>query len=199
LLQEKGVKLELPPEQSASINIMTGIEAGGSVTNTINGLHIHPISGYSGRLLRARADAAFAALRSFVASGGRFMVILNDMPHQDQTDFWQQVWQGGLALASGADLLLVVHAGPKANQQPHHDCPQPDERMVLPVSVEEDSSRDAHFWDDLVDAFRLSGIEEPYGPASAHLANNRDSILHMNMKLGTAIMNVKKGMARQKQ
>ncbi|HMO07971.1 MAG TPA: hypothetical protein PKD10_10040 [Paracoccaceae bacterium] len=198
LLSSVGVVAALPPEMQPSLSIMTDIEAGGDVNPTINGLTINFASGPAGRALRARAQAIFEAVQRFSNDGGRLMVQLNDMELAVQGDFWTQIWHAGLSQAAGAGGLLVVHAGPRANRHRHHDCPAPDLRLVLPECVEEDSERENHFWDDLIDAFEKEGIDGAHAAASVHLSNFRTSVLDLNANLGAAILSAKVGMARRK-
>jgi hypothetical protein len=152
----------------------------------------------SGRAFRARSNAVFEAMKRYIEAGGRFMVTVNDMPLSDQTEFWQQVWNAGLASASGKDMLLVIHAGPKAGGQMHHDSPPANERIILPDAVEEDSERDYQFFDDISDAFAKGGVETARVPANVHLENNRASILQINMKLSAAIMSAKIAQERRR-
>lgn len=198
LLAEAGIQVESPSEEQAPVQILKGVEVGGNMTTAINELHIDYAPALAGRALRARAEAVFEAIRNYVSGRGRLMVILNDMPIPDQTDFWQQIWNAGLSAAGGDSLLLVIHAGPKAGRRRHHDSPEPNERIILPDEIEDGSARDNHFFDDLVDAFSTNGVQEPTGPAGVHLENNRASILYINMKLSAAIMSAKKGQERRK-
>jgi hypothetical protein len=198
LLTEVGFPAKFPIEPTAPINILTDVEVGGNMTTNISGLHVNHGPGHSGRAFRERADAVFEALRHYIEGGGRFMVIVNDMPLADQTEFWRHVWNSGLSAAGGSAMLLVIHAGPKAGRRQHHDSPDANERIILPCAVEEDTDRDYQFFDDLSDAFAKAGIGEPGAPAGVHLENNRGSILLINMKLSAAIMSAKKAQERPK-
>lgn len=198
LLAEVGFRAEFPIEANAAVNILTEVDVAGNMTTNINGLHVNCGAGRSGRAFRERAEAVFEAVRRYVESGGRFMVIVNDMPLSDQTEFWQQIWNAGFSAAGGEDMLLLIHVGPKAGYQRHHDSPPASERIILPDSVEEDCDRDYQFFDDLSDAFANAGIGEPHVPAGVHLENNRASILKINMKLSAAIMSAKKAQERHK-
>lgn len=199
LLTEAGFPAKNTEGEPANVNILTDVDVGGNMITNINELTINNGTGAGGRAVRARAKAVFSAMQRYVESGGRFMVIVNDMAIPDQTDFWQQIWHGGLSAAGGDHMLLVIHAGPKAAQLQHHDSPEADERIVLPDSVEEDSMRDCQIFDDLIDAFKAAGIEEAGGPAGVHLENNRTSILDINTKLSAAIMSAKRGQERSTQ
>lgn len=192
LLTEAGFPAALPPATEGAVNILTDVAVTGNMTANISELHVNYGDGQGGRAFHARAVAIFDATRRYVECGGRFMVIVNDMPHADQTEFWEQVWNAGLSAAVGADALLVIHAGPKAKGLQHSDSPVAGERIILPDTVEEDTERDYHFFDDISDAFDKAGVESSRVPASVHLENNRASILQINMKLSAAIMSAKK-------
>jgi hypothetical protein len=198
LLELVGAAADMPEESHPNVHIMTDIEAGGDVNPSINGLTINLASSPVGRAHRARAKAIFEAVTRLSNTGGRLMVVLNDMALTAQHDFWTQVWNAGLADAIGESGLLVVHAGPRANRQTHHDCPQSDLRLVLPESVEEGSEREDHIWDDLVGAFENAGIDGAHAAASVHLSNFRNSIFDLNASLNGAILGAKAGMARHR-
>jgi|CXWL01.1.fsa_nt_gi hypothetical protein len=197
LLTEVGVNVELPAEDLTSLNILKDNEVGGTMSTTINDLQINYATARSGRALRARADAIFSAMKHYVAGGGRFMVEMNDMPLSFQTDFWRHVWPG-LSKAGGDALLLVIHAGPKAERRQHQESPRPDELIVLPEAVEPDSERADQFFDDLIEAFAAAGIKDPHTAAGVHLGNNRRSVLDINVDFSTAVMHAKIAQARQK-
>lgn len=188
LLSEVGFKPEIPEEASGPLKVLADNDVGGNMSSYIESLEINYGGFVSGRALRARTDAVFSAMKQYSESGGRFMVILNDMPIHEQNEFWSQVWNAGLSIAGGDRMLLVIHAGPKAKKQLHHDSPEPCERIVLPDSVEDGSERDGYFYDDIFDAFKDAGIAEPSSVAGVYLEAYRSSVLQINMKLSTAIM-----------
>lgn len=197
LLMDLGVAVGAPETEDASISILKDIEVAGDMEAHIHGLVVNQGGSPKDAYLRKRAKCTFAAVKLFVESGGRLMIILNDMPRKQQTDFWSQIWNAGLAEAAGDHAFLVIHSGPETDQRRHHDSPEPDIRIMLPETVEDGSERDDHFFDDLIDAFTSAGVGDAAGVAGVHLENNRFSILEVNLKLSAAVLAAKHAQKRR--
>lgn len=188
LLAEVGFPAKKIPTE---LKILTNNVVGHDLNVTIEGLTIHQGGGPKGIALRERTASVCAAMSRYVKAGGQFMITVNDAPILEQTDFWQQIWNAGLAEAGGGNLVLMIHAGPKAERQQHDESPEPNEIIILPDSVETDEIRCEHIYDDLIDAFTAAGVQDSVGSATVHLESNKQSVLQLHMKLSASIMAVK--------
>lgn len=191
LLTEAGFPAEEKQAERELLQILTDNDVDGDMTTTIENLTINQGGGPKVKALRARTTTVCAAMNGYVEAGGHFMIIVNDTPIAEQTDFWQQIWNAGLAEAGGGNLVLMIHAGPKAGRKQHHDSPEPNERITLPDSVETDETRCEHIYDDLIDAFTAAGVQDAVGSATVHLESNKQSVLQLHMNLSANIMAVK--------
>lgn len=193
LLGEAGFPAERADIEYKLINFVTENEVQGNMITTVTNNTFNLGSEASAQAQAARLASVCAAMRKFVEAGGHFMVVLNDTPLSKQSVFWQQIWNVGLSDAGRGGLLLVIHAGPKSEQQQHEDSPRASECLYLPDSVESDESRQDHIYDDLIDVFQRNDImsHEASAAAAAHLANNADSMSKLYSKLGATLMSLK--------
>lgn len=197
LLGEAGFAAEGKAEH-APLTLLSENTVKGNMTVNMVGVVLH--GGYirTDRLLRARVKSVCGAMRRYVDAGGHFMIVVNDAPISNQATFWREIWNDGLSHASGDNVLLIIHAGPKAGRLQHSESPSPDEVIYLPSSVESDDSRQDDIYDDLFTIFEKEGFHEPAECAAIHLSNNKSSIRQLHVQLSAAIMNVKKRTGEQK-
>jgi hypothetical protein len=176
----------------ASLSFLSDNDVRGNMTVTLTDVIVQPNSSWTADEFSGRLDAVCLALQNYLQSGGHFMIVVNDAPLVDQSEFWQRIWNAGLADAARGSVLLVMHAGPQARRQRHVDSPEPNLTLSLPDSLEADESRQDDIYDDLFSIFEREGFKEPAEAASLYLSNNKTSVRLMNMKLSTAIMDVKR-------
>lgn len=191
LLAGAGFPVDQTPVESQSICFVAGNEVEGDMNTTITGNTFNLGNGFHGRALATRRSSVCAAMRRYVARGGRFMITMNDAPLQDQSIFWQQLWNVGLSEAGGNNILLLIHAGPMAGRMKHQDSPVANVKIFLPDSIEGDETRQDDIYDDLVDIFEREGIPGAAGCAVTHLENNKNSVLQLHVKLSGVLMSTK--------
>lgn len=139
---------------------------------------------------RKRVAAICDGVRRFVAAGGRLMLVINDMPHNEQQPFWTRFWNAGLAEAGGENLLLIYFTGPKCGTVPHDDAPSADLHLRLPEAISGDQKREDEVYDDIIDVFRKSGLD---GGNSAVIA---ESILDL---CGESVLAIQEGLSKKLQ
>jgi hypothetical protein len=190
LLTDAGFPAERTQEEHYALNLFSGndLEQGDLTSNWTN-VTLHVGGLLAGAALRARVRAVSEAMCRYIACGGHFMIVVNDAPVSHQSEFWRDIWLGGLAEACGEKLLLVIHAGPRAGRRYHDDSPQLDERVFLPNSFEAEDSRQDDAYDDLFDVFKAEGFENPGESATLHLTGTMSSVRQLHVKLSAAIMN----------
>jgi hypothetical protein len=198
LLSAAGFASERAPERRFAIDLLSGNDIGGNFTANVENVSIQMGGALAGAALRDRVRVTSEAMRRYVACGGHFMIVVNDAPVVDQSEFWQEIWLGGLAEACGDALLLVIHAGPKARRQYHPESPQLDQRLFIPDSFETDDLRQDQVYDDLFDILKAEGFERPEETAGAFLTVTMSSVRQVHMKLSAVIMNKNKWSGEQK-
>lgn len=189
LLADAGFSPERTQEERYAIDLLSGNDVSGDLTATLTNVTLQVGSPLAGAAFRTRLRAVSEAMRIYVASGGHFMIVINDAPASDQSGFWQEIWLGGLAEACGDKLLLIVHAGPRAGRRYHTDTPARDRLLYLPSSFEAEDSRQDDVYDDLFDLFKTEGFECPEESAGTFLNATMSSVRLLHLRLSAALMN----------
>ncbi|MGJ4962954.1 hypothetical protein [Bradyrhizobium sp. HKCCYLRH3061] len=198
ILADAGFPDELDPADCASSgNIIANNSVDGNMTVAISNSTITINGRVDERALRARLKSTCAAMRRYVGAGGHFMFVVNDAPLEDQAEFWQRIWNAGLSAAVGENAVLVVGAGPKSGKRHHPDSPEPDELIVLPVSVETDEARQDVIYDDLVEVFQRNGVQGAEAAAQTYLSCHARSMLQLNMQLSATLLSIRNREARR--
>jgi len=178
-------------------NVVANNSVHGDMTVAIQGSTITINGRVDERALRARLESICAAMRKYVGAGGHFMFVVNDAPLADQAEFWQRIWNAGLSAAVGENAVLVIGAGPKSGKRHHPDSPEPDELIVLPISVLTDEVRQDVIYDDLVEIFQSNGIKGAESAAQTYLTCHAHSMLQLNMQLSATLMSIRNREARR--
>lgn len=191
LLADAGYVAEASDGDPLVQNYFSGNDIGGDMNITLTDVTFPTNSWLTAAVLSARLRVVCTTMKRFVESGGHLMIVVNDAEIRDQSEFWQRIWNAGLAEACGENVFLVIHAGPRARRRRHADAPEPDKTLFLPDSVEADDTRHDQMYDDLLTIFEREGFKEPGEAAVLYLSNNKSSVRHVNMRLSAAIMAVK--------
>lgn len=192
LLTDAGFAVEPIQQERYDIGILSGNDIGGDFTANVQNMTVHVSGSLARAAVRARVSATSEEMRRYVRCGGHFMIVVNDTPLAEQSEFWHEVWNRGLAEACVENVLLVIHAGPKSGRRFHTDSPPPSKRFVLPDSIEADDLRQDQVYDDLYDVFKAEGFNDPAESAGTLLSATMSSVLQIHMKLSAAIMNKNK-------
>lgn len=190
-LNEAGVGVDWDAQKVLVGDIASGnsAETGNidiSIENSVFGLDASPNG------IQKRLELVCNAMMQFVASGGRFMLIVNDMKPEDQGKVWKSIWNAGLHEAGGDHISLVYYVGPKCGQGPHEDAPGPEVAFKLPHNIEADDARQQDIYDDVIDILTASvdcSEEEAIGAAGALVDSNSDSVRRLHISLSKTIMN----------
>ncbi len=198
-LEEAGISIDWSQTQSGVGDVASGNQTGGDLDIAISGSVIINGMDVSAAGVQKRLNLVCEAMRQFVASGGRFMLVINDMEKQDQGKIWKAIWNAGLREAGGDRLSLVYFVGPKCGQAPHDDAPAPSVAFNLPHDIEADDTRQNEVYDDAVEILTDHGYspEEAAGAAGMLVDSNSHSVRRLHMGLSKAMMNwsVRKGVA----
>ncbi len=121
----------------------SGNTSQGDMDVTAN-IHVHTSDHSDAPAMRNRRVVAICnAMREFLA-GGRFMIVLNDMPSKDQAAFWRDLWEKGLKELVGDGLFLVKMIDENNERQGKHpDEPEPEQTTALPIEFDETRQLDA--------------------------------------------------------
>ncbi len=190
-LEEADIKVDWTQAQSGVGDVASGNQSDGDIDINIsdsvimNGMDASPAG------VQKRLNLLCDALRQFVASGGRFMLVVNDMKQQNQGKIWKAIWNAGFRDAGGDRLSLVYYVGPKCGQEPHDDAPSPDVAFTLPHSIEADETRQEEVYDDVVEILTARGYssDEAVSAAAMLVDSNSDSVRRLHMGLSNAMMN----------
>lgn len=198
-LEEAGIPIDWSQTQSGVGDVASGNQTGGDLDIAISDSVIINGMDVSAAGVQKRLNLVSEAMRQFVASGGRFMLVVNDMEKQDQGKIWKAIWNAGLREAGGDRLSLVYFVGPKCGQEPHDDAPAPSVAFKLPHDIEADDTRQNEVYDDVVGILTDRGYspEEAASAAGMLVDSNSDSVRRLHMGLSKAMMNwsVRKGVA----
>jgi hypothetical protein len=174
-------------ETGDALNILTENEFHSPTEINIDNLNINAAGPHHDPRARDKhVQEICERLKRFLTQGGRMMIILNPAPPSEQSEFWYQLWNRGLAALVSKGLLFIHMVDRSTGTPTFHDCaPEPDLTIDLPNKLDE--SRGDEAFDDLTDILvkELPGFapELIYAIVTTHLTNNEDSIkkLHDNL------------------
>ncbi|MDT8758035.1 hypothetical protein MZO42_04940 [Sphingomonas psychrotolerans] len=189
LLADAGFPAERACEGLYALNLFSGNDVAGDLRANLTNVTLQMDGPVAGAAFRGRVRAVSEAMCRYIASGGHFMIVINDTPIPDQAGFWHEIWLGGLAKACGDKLLVIVHAGPRAERRYHADAPVRDRILYLPDSFESDETRENDAYDDLFEVFKAEGFECPEESAGAYLDATLFSVRLLHLRLSAALMN----------
>lgn len=189
-LKEAGIGVDWDAHELSVGDIASGnsAETGNidiNISNSVFGMDASPNG------IQKRLELVCEATKQFVASGGRFMLIVNDMQRHDQGKVWKSIWNAGLCEAGGDHISLVYYVGPKCGQAAHDDAPVPNATFQLPHNIETDDARQDEVYDDI---FEILTDREGYSSeaasaaAGAIVSNSSHSVRRLHMGLSKAIM-----------
>tara|TARA_R110002020_G_scaffold397910_1_gene607944 strand:- start:295 stop:1149 length:855 start_codon:yes stop_codon:yes gene_type:complete len=190
-LEEAGISIDWSQTQSGVGDVASGNQTDGDLDIDIaNSVIINGMDA-SAAGVQKRLNLVCEGMRQFVANGGRFLLVVNDMDKQDQGKIWKAIWNAGLREAGGDRLSLVYYVGPKCGQEPHDDAPDPNVAFKLPHDIEADDTRQDEVYDDVVGILTDRGYsaEEAVGAAKMLVDSNSDSVRRLHMGLSKALMN----------
>lgn len=190
-LEEAGISIDWSQTQSGIGDVASGNQAGGNLDIDIaNSVIINGMDA-SAAGVQKRLNLVCQAMSQFVANGGRFLLVVNDMDKQNQGKIWKSIWNAGLREAGGDRLSLVYYVGPKCGEEPHEDAPAPDVAFKLPHDIEADDTRQDEVYDDVVGILTDRGYssEEAASAAGMLVDSNSDSVRRLHMGLSKALMN----------
>jgi hypothetical protein len=149
-LGEAGVVLEWPNSGLSGGDLFSDNSSEGDMNLTMTGNTVFNGFDTSAYAIQERVSAVCDAMRRYVADGGKFMVIVNDMSKANQGRFWRTFWNAGLREAGGDGLSLIYYVGSLCGDEPHEDAPAPDLQIALPSSIEGDETRENDVYDDIL-------------------------------------------------
>jgi hypothetical protein len=190
-LEEAGIVVDWTQAQSGVGDVASGNQSNGHIDITISDSVIMNGFDASAAGVQKRLNLVCEAMGRFIADGGRFMLVVNDMKKQDQGKIWKAIWNAGLRDAGGDRLSLVYYAGPKCGREPHGDAPAPEVQFTLPHSIETDDARKDEVYDDIIEILRSHAgysDDEASKTAGGLVASNCDSVLRLHMGLSKTIM-----------
>lgn len=190
-LEEAGIVVDWSQAQSGVGDVASRNQSSGNLdinisdSVIINGMDASPGG------VQKRVNLVCEAMKQFVANGGRFMLVVNDMEKQNQGKIWKAIWNAGLRDAGGNRLLLVYYVGPKCGEEPHDDAPAPNVAFTLPHNIEADDARQNEVYDDVVGILTGRGYapEKAASAAEMLLDSNSDSVRRLHMGLSKHLMN----------
>jgi hypothetical protein len=190
-LEEGGIVINWSQAQSGVGDVASGNHSDGNIDINISGSVIINGMDASAAGVQKRLNLVCAAMRQFVASGGRFLLVVNDMEKQNQGRIWKAIWNAGLREAGGDRLSLVYYVGPKCGQEPHDDTPDPYVVFKLPHDIEDDYARQDEVYDDVIGILTDHGYsyEEAASAAGMLVDSNSDSVRRLHIGLSKALMN----------
>lgn len=190
-LEEGSIVIDWSQAQSGFGDVASGNHSDGDMDISISGSVIMNGMDASPAGVQKRLDLVCEAMRQFVAHGGRFMLVVNDMERQDQGKIWKAIWHAGLRDAGGDRLSLVYYTGPKCGQEPHDDAPAPSVNFTLPHNIEADETRKDEVYDDVIGILTARGYssDEAVSAAAMLVDSNSDSVRRLHMGLSKAMMN----------
>lgn len=197
LLGGVGFQVETTLHSRGDFHFIADNEVGGDLKIHLENVNISR-SAPTWTDLKERIIAIGNALVNYQASGGRFMLVINDASLSEQSNFWNRIWHGGLEAYIHDSFLLVIHSGPRSERKVHPDAPEPNLRIFLPDSVEADESRQDSILDDLIDICMKNGVENPDSVAATYLECNKDSVRNLNANLIAKILDIKSRVDRRR-
>ena len=191
-LEEAGISIDWSQTQSGVGDVASGNQTGGDLDIDIANSVIVNGMDASAAGVQKRLNLVCEAMRQFVANGGRFLLVVNDMDKQNQGKIWKAIWNTGLREAGGDRLSLVYYVGPKCGQEPHDDAPAPNVAFTLPHSIEADDTRQDEVYDDVFEILTDRGYssEEAVGAAKMLVDSNSHSVRRLHLGLSNTLMNL---------
>jgi hypothetical protein len=162
---------------AAPVKVLSDVEIHGDGDVSVGSVHVHGPSPF--RLTERRnwmvADIC-ARIGSFIAGGGRVMVVMNPTDAKEQGPFWSHFWRRGLD-ALVEEGLLFVYLVDRTAAKVHHLAPDPQLSLSLPSDFE-DESRWAEAYDDMIDALSKRHVDpqEAAGAANGVLTSSKESV-----------------------
>jgi hypothetical protein len=190
-LEEAGISINWSQTHTGVGDVASGNQTGGDLNIDLGNSVIINGMDASAAGVQKRLNLVCEAMRQFVANGGRFLLVVNDMDKQNQGTIWKAIWNAGLREAGGDRLSLVYYVGPKCGHEPHDDAPAPNVAFKLPHDIEADDTRRKEVYVDVVRILTDRGYssEEAASAAGMLVASNSDSVRRLHMGLSKALMN----------